>query len=315
LHKGRPANFPLLWRNEGEETTNKSPTPEILEGHGFGFRLERVAKRGSHAFVWQAVRSDGLIVAIKVRDRESGFPIEWFEREGRLLKELTRLGVPGLVPLLGILDCEGEPALVFPWRPLTLGQIETKNWSQLRPILATVGKSLERLHHLGWIHGDVSPGNILLDDDGQNPLLTDFGLAKRLQDSPVVGGEPNISATHGFVDPSHPEPGPHTDWHSLGVCAWLAMTGCLPETGQGSNLLIQSGIRAGLEPWLAQDLAWWLLDYSSPRRLMRWLGGGKKRLTPKRQRFIRLASTWKWLAVLAFGILLAGLIAFRIRGR
>lgn len=302
-------------RPRGEGITNKSPAPEILKGHGFGFRLERVANRGSHALVWQAFRSDGLAVAIKVRDRESGFPIEWFEREGRLLQELTRLGVPGIVPLLEVLDCKGEPALVFPWRPLTLGHLKDRNWSQLRPILATVGKSLERLHHLGWIHGDVSPGNILLDDSGQNPLLTDLGLAKRLHDSQGVGDEPNISATPGFVDPSHPEPGPHTDWHSLGVCAWLAMTGCLPETGQGSNLLIQSGIRAGLEPWLAQDLAWWLLDYPSPRRLTRWLDGGKRRLTPKRQRFLRLAGTWKWLAVLVFGILLAGLIAFRLLRR
>ena len=143
----------------------------------------------------------------------------------------------------------------------------------MRPILATVVKSLERLHHQGWIHGDISPGNILLDDSETNPLLTDLGLAKHLRDDPSFSGQPNISATPGFADPNHPAPGPHTDWHSLGVCAWLAMTGCLPETGQGNHFLVQSAIRAGLETWLAEDLAWWLLQSPAPRRLTRWLDG------------------------------------------
>ena len=39
--------------------------------------------------------------------------------------------------------------------------------------------ALRELHQVGWVHRDVSPGNILLCDDG-NILLSDLEYAKKM---------------------------------------------------------------------------------------------------------------------------------------
>ncbi len=52
--------------------------------------------------------------------------------------------------------------------------------------LALAG-ALEALHESGYLHGDVKPSNIGLTADG-SPKLLDFGLARLVNDSVVVGG-------------------------------------------------------------------------------------------------------------------------------
>ena len=282
----------------------KPPNP-LPRGKEHTYQLETVANRGSHAIIWRAIRSDGVPVAIKTRDRESGFPVKWLEQEGDLLHHLTGLAVPGIIPLLEILEWDGEPALVFPWRPLTLAGLEKAPWSRLRPLLASVAASLRHLHQLGWIHGDVTPGNILLDPSGQNPCLTDFGLARRL-DAGDNASRPVINATPGFGNTNNPTPGPHTDWHSLGVCAWLLSIGEMPPAKAPVSQLAHLARERGLAENLAWDLAWWVVKGSSPRRLVGWLQEKKGRLIPGRYR--TLLQTGHWL--LPILIVLAILVLF-----
>ena len=62
-------------------------------------------------------------------------------------------------------------------------------------VLAPVASALGRLHDLGVVHGDVSPGNVLLDLDGR-PVLGDLGLGH------VVGDvSPGVWGTDGYVAP------------------------------------------------------------------------------------------------------------------
>ncbi|KAF7794453.1 hypothetical protein EIP86_005587 [Pleurotus ostreatoroseus] len=51
--------------------------------------------------------------------------------------------------------------------------------SKIFQALSRVALALRELHETGWIHRDVSPGNILLDDDG-NILLSDLEYAKKM---------------------------------------------------------------------------------------------------------------------------------------
>ena len=60
---------------------------ELFGSHLFSYRLEGMAKRGSHGQIWRAKRSDGLAVAIKKREAESGFPLDRFEKEAQLFAE------------------------------------------------------------------------------------------------------------------------------------------------------------------------------------------------------------------------------------
>ena len=53
-----------------------------------------------------------------------------------------------------------------------------------RPLL----EALEYAHSQGFIHRDLSPGNVLLDEDG-TPYLSDFGLVRMLGDDPTDFGQ------------------------------------------------------------------------------------------------------------------------------
>jgi hypothetical protein len=61
-----------------------------------------------------------------------------------------------------------------------------------RRILAAVERELARIHAAGYVYGDVSPNNILIDDD-DSVRLVDFGAAQRL------GGTFRLEATPGFT--------------------------------------------------------------------------------------------------------------------
>ena len=105
-----------------------------------------------------------------------------FEREGEMLR---RLNHPNIVRVLATYDHEERHCLVM----------EYVAGGSLRDLLATEGSlpapraleigveladALSRAHHLGIIHRDVKPANVLMAEDG-TPRLTDFGLARLRQ--------------------------------------------------------------------------------------------------------------------------------------
>jgi len=88
----------------------------------------------------------------------------------------------------------------------------------LEPLLS----ALESVHRAGFLHGDISPRNILLRRDG-TPLLIDFASAVELE----AGGDGDdpAAATPGFTAPERGDPvreGPGSDLFALAaVVYWL----------------------------------------------------------------------------------------------
>ena len=46
-------------------------------------------------------------------------------------------------------------------------------------LLRTIAEALDYAHRLGVLHLDLKPGNVLIDEHGE-PLVADFGLARRM---------------------------------------------------------------------------------------------------------------------------------------
>ena len=150
-------------------------------------------------------------------------------------------------------------------------------------VLAPVASALGRLHDLGVVHGDVSPGNVLLDLDGR-PLLADLGLGH------VVGDvSPGVWGTDGYVAPEvllGADPGPASDVYALGA-AGLAVPdghrarvrpGLRPElsevclAGEGSEPVVSCAGRGRVVPSRrdrpgAHELAWLLFAAAEPEPL------------------------------------------------
>ncbi|KAJ8596439.1 kinase-like protein [Rhizopogon salebrosus TDB-379] len=107
-----------------------------------------------------------------------------------MLRELEvwlRLKHSTIVPLLGTARVVGSPllALVSQWMPSgTLSEYLGEQAAIITPsarIGLGIAEGLNYLHSENVVHGDLHPGNVLIDGSG-NPFLIDFGLATVVDD-------------------------------------------------------------------------------------------------------------------------------------
>jgi serine/threonine-protein kinase len=132
--------------------------------------------------------------ALKVLEpelRSSAQARERFLAEGRIQAKL--LNHPNIVKVTEVIATEVVAALVMELvSGPTLGEHIAAHPDPLAaddvraiflPVLAAVGAA----HDQGIIHRDIKPGNILLaeDEDGPVPKVTDFGIAKVIDDSAI----------------------------------------------------------------------------------------------------------------------------------
>ena len=66
--------------------------------------------------------------------------------------------------------------------------------------MAAVAEAVHHAHQRGILHRDLKPRNILLDRDGE-PLVTDFGLAKRVDAGVSDTQSGAVVGTAGYMAP------------------------------------------------------------------------------------------------------------------
>src|SRR5205814_6824341 len=137
-------------------------------GERFGsWRLEALIAVGGLGEVWRAER-DGTVAALKrLHTHLSRIPEarELFATEQRLATELPRH--PGVVHALETGDVAGRPYLAMELAP---GADLRHLFAPPAPLpraraLALVAAACDAAAHLhahGWIHGDLSPGNLII---------------------------------------------------------------------------------------------------------------------------------------------------------
>ena len=156
-----------------------------------------VAGRGGSAVVLKARANESTeLVAIKVR-MPTAQPggADRFSRERRIASTLDH---PNLVPLLESGEVAGLQYFVMPFVDGETLRAKMDREGRLPipeavRIACGVAAGLGHAHHLGIVHRDVKPENVLLSDG--RPLLTDFGIAKATQAGPRY--IPNVDGAHG----------------------------------------------------------------------------------------------------------------------
>ena len=217
--------------------------PATLNESQFGdYEILEELARGGMGIVFKARQfSLNRIVALKLIPRG---PLSSLRTEARFLAEIetaATLKHPNIVPILdtGTLD-------EMPFYTMTLiegGSLSARtDWrfdrAGLRAsikCLIKVAKAVHFAHEHGIIHRDLKPSNVLLDGNGV-PHVSDFGLAKRLDDKSELTISGEVLGTPAYMAPEQAN-GPQSqqtiavDIYSLGAVLYYAITGKAPFQG------------------------------------------------------------------------------------
>src|SRR5262249_19181100 len=99
-------------------------------------------------------------------------------------------------------------------------------------LVETVARAIHFAHQKGVLHRDLKPANVLLDRDGV-PRVTDFGLAKRIEQEAQLTASGAILGTPSYMPPERAAGkrvtrGPAADVSSLGAVLYELLTGRPP---------------------------------------------------------------------------------------
>ncbi|MGB0495571.1 MAG: protein kinase domain-containing protein [Kangiellaceae bacterium] len=103
-------------------------------------------------------------------------------------------------------------------------------------IIAKLAAALHFAHEKGYIHRDVKSENILFDENNQ-PVLTDFGIAKASNSSTQMTQTGKLIGTPEYMSPEQcrgKKLDGRSDLYSLGIILFEMMTGSVPFTGEDS---------------------------------------------------------------------------------
>ncbi len=150
-----------------------------------------------------------------------------FEREARFV---ARLEHPHIVRLYdyGVDENTNQPYLVMQLmqQETLLERIDQLSQDEIWKIIKQMSGALEAAHQAGIIHRDIKPSNILFDQTG-NAYLSDFGIARRTEQSTAVTGQ-RVIGTPQYMSPEQCRPGLEitsaSDQYSLAVLTFQMLT-------------------------------------------------------------------------------------------
>ena len=134
----------------------------------------------------------------------------------------------------------------------------------------TIATAVHYAHQHGIIHRDLKPANVIIDEQDQ-PRITDFGLAKRLEGSQLSTFDPQLTlsgqvlGSPNYLPPEQAEPkrgaiGPPSDVYALGAILYHLVTGRPPFQADSLTGLLRQVIETepvaprSLNPGIPRDL-------------------------------------------------------------
>ena len=229
---------------------NGDIVPAAMDSIG-PYRIERTVALGGLSTVYAAMEPrNGRRVAIKVARTSVDSPDhQWvlnrFHRESSLVSKLNHPAIVSISDVGALPD--GSPYVVSEWvegRSLEqiLGVDHTIPLRIALFIAEQIAGALGAAHSLGFVHSDVKPGNILVQDQNpSSPLsvkLMDFGVAGKLEHGTQSTRAGMLIGSPAYMSPEQIRAGelsPSSDVWALGVVLFEMLTGKRPfaETSGG----------------------------------------------------------------------------------
>jgi hypothetical protein len=201
-----------------------------------GYEILSTLGRGGMGVVYEARQTKlGRIVALKMILSGAHAGEADLARFRTEAEAIARLQHPNIVQIHEVGEQDGLP--FFSLEFCGGGSLEKKlAGTPLLPkdaaaLVETLARAMQAAHEKGVIHRDLKPANVLLADDG-TPKITDFGLAKKLDEagqtaSGAIMGTPSYMAPEQAGNKSG-SVGPLADVYALGAILYECLTGRPP---------------------------------------------------------------------------------------
>ncbi|XP_016492886.1 G-type lectin S-receptor-like serine/threonine-protein kinase At4g03230 [Nicotiana tabacum] len=207
--------------------------------------------QGGFGPVYKGIFSGGQEIAVKRLSSQSRQGIDEFRNKVILISKLQHRN---LVRLLGYCITGYEQILLYEYMPnksldtFIFDQTLSKllKWKKRFEIISGISRGLLYLHEdsrLRIIHRDLKTSNILLDQE-MNPKISDFGLARIVEEKTTEANTKKVVGTYGYMSPEYALEGLFSiksDVFSLGVVILEIVTGRrntgFYQSKEASNLL------------------------------------------------------------------------------
>lgn len=207
-------------------------TPQIP-----GYRIEKIIGRSAMSSVYLAIQESlDRRVALKVLSLSLAVDPAFnkrFIKEGKIIAKLAH---PHIVTIYdtGVHQDYSYIAMEY----LEAGTLKERIKQGLSPeqavkILVQIAQALGYAHRQNCVHRDIKPANILFRDP-ETAVLSDFGIAKNLEDKTQLTAAGWRIGTPNYMSPEQALGKPvdaRCDLYSLGVVFYEALTGSRPYKG------------------------------------------------------------------------------------
>ncbi|KAM0063376.1 putative protein kinase RLK-Pelle-DLSV family [Helianthus debilis subsp. tardiflorus] len=215
------------------------------------FSSDNKLGEGGFGPVYKGKLEEGQEIAVKRLSKNSSQGLDEFKNEVICISKLQHRN---LVKILGCCIEGDEKLLVYEYMPnksldsfiFDKTQSMLLDWTKRFNIIKGIARGLLYLHQdsrLRIIHRDLKASNILLDQ-GMNPKISDFGLARSFGGNETQANTERVVGTYGYMSPEYALDGlfsVKSDVYSFGVLLLEIVSGKrnrgFLHSGKGTNFI------------------------------------------------------------------------------